>query len=106
MEEAERLQSTRNRIGRDRKNQSNQLTIASVIMEEVERGGKKTGSALFMVTVSAANIVERCKRNHPKNRTNQLTIASVIIQQVEGDVRNKINIAHYHCLSYEHSVLV
>jgi hypothetical protein len=44
MEEAERLQSTRNRIGRDKKNQSNQLTIASVIMEEVERGGKKTRS--------------------------------------------------------------
>jgi len=59
-----------------------------------------------MVIVSAVNIVERCKGNHSKNRTNQLTVASVIIQQVEGDGKNKINIAHYHCLSYEHSGLV
>jgi len=35
------LQNTQNRIGRKRqKNQSNQLTIALVLMEEAERGAK------------------------------------------------------------------
>ena len=56
----------KNRIGtkRRKKNRSNQLTIAAVIMEEAERGAKKIESAVVMVTVSAINIVGRRKRNH------------------------------------------
>ena len=65
---------TKNRIGtkRRKKNQTNQLTIAAVIMEEAERGTKKIESAVVMVTVSAINIVGRRKRNHRKKQ-NQAT---------------------------------
>ena len=45
---------------------------------------QKIESTLVMVTLSAINIIDRC-RNHPKNRTNQLTITSVIIEQVKKE---------------------